>query len=164
MKKNIKKTKAINLSWEEIDKYIGSLLSDINENDFRFDLLVTINRGGLIPAVVLSHKLSVREIIIFRASRTVDDRINAVKHPPTITYSVKELVKIKNKKILLIDDIVGSGETLKKVKKTIQNFNPKSLICATLLINLDNLIDLSLKPDFYAREVRGWVIFPWEEG
>jgi len=74
------------LSWEDIENDINILCNRIKERKFQF--ITGLPRGGLIPAVLISHKLD-------------------------ITYKSLNLSKaITEGKYLLIDDIADSGETL----------------------------------------------------
>jgi uncharacterized protein len=95
------------LSWEDIENDINILCNKIKERKFQF--ITGLPRGGLIPAVLISHKLD-------------------------ITYKSLNLSKaIEEDKYLLIDDIADSGETLidKKYKgyiKATLHYKKHSLI------------------------------------
>ena len=95
------------LSWEDIENDINILCNKIKERKFQF--IIGLPRGGLIPAVLISHKLD-------------------------ITYKSLNLSKaIEEGKYLLIDDIADSGETLidKKYKgyiKATLHYKKHSLI------------------------------------
>ncbi len=95
------------LSWEDIENDINILCNKIKERKFQF--ITGLPRGGLIPAVLISHKLD-------------------------ITYKSLNLSKaIEEGKYLLIDDIADSGETLidKKYKgyiKATLHYKKHSLI------------------------------------
>lgn len=74
------------LTWEDIQKDINTLCDKLKTRKFQF--ISGLPRGGLIPAVLISHKLD-------------------------ITYKSLSLSKaIMEDKYLLIDDIADSGETL----------------------------------------------------
>lgn len=74
------------LTWEDIQKDINTLCDKLKTRKFQF--ISGLPRGGLIPAVLISHKLD-------------------------ITYKSLNLSKaIMEDKYLLIDDIADSGETL----------------------------------------------------
>ena len=75
--------------------------------------------------------------------------------------------ELNNKKILIVDDIVGTGETLRSLKKVLEKYKPlelKTAICYKNKINWDkhNKEDSDGLIDFLGKEVEGWVIFPWE--
>ena len=78
--------KKLYLTWQDIQNDIDILAKKIEGKKFQF--ITGLPRGGLIPAVLLSHKLD-------------------------ITYKSLSLSKaIEEGKYLLIDDIADSGETL----------------------------------------------------
>lgn len=55
---------------------------------------------------------------------------------------------------LVVDDIADSGRTLENLDKVLK-FKP---VVATLFFNRN----CSRKADFYIREKKDWVVFPWE--
>ena len=71
-----------------------------------FDLIIAINRGGLNPARLLAKQLKLKVKTIHINYRD-DNHIPKYKTPKTI-----KTLKIKNKKILLVDDVSRTGKTL----------------------------------------------------
>ena len=71
----------IYLSWDEIDTLVNTLFNWVKEEQPQIDSVMGLPRGGLIPAVMLSHKLDIP--LVFE---------------PTI-------------KTLIVDDISDSGKT-----------------------------------------------------
>ena len=47
------------LNWEDVEDLIDILHSNILESDFNIERIYGIPRGGLIPAVLLSHKMGI---------------------------------------------------------------------------------------------------------
>ena len=83
------------LSWGDIDSLVEVLCQKIKSSKYPLiiESITGLPRGGLIPAVMVSHKLG----IPFINSNELDP----------ITWWKK-----KNNSILVIDDICDSGETL----------------------------------------------------
>ena len=53
------------VNWQEIDKQISNLASQINSNTgVEVDYVVGIPRGGLVLAVMLSHRLGIKHMTI----------------------------------------------------------------------------------------------------
>ena len=75
-------------------------------------VIVAIQRGGLIPGVCLSHRLATRALVPFECATTINDDIGADKVFPTFR-EMGDLDRIEGKDVLLVDDIVGSGATLR---------------------------------------------------
>ena len=78
----------IYLSWDEIETAVESLAYQIKNSDKKIDSINGLARGGLIPAVILSHKLGI--------PFTNDDSEGY---------------------ILIVDDICDTGETLEYYTK-----------------------------------------------
>lgn len=79
------------LSWSDIDRAINKLVASIVNSEIEITAVGGLPRGGLIPAVMLSHKLSIP--FVSQANiQTIDGNI------------------------LIVDDICDSGKTLKRFK------------------------------------------------
>jgi hypoxanthine phosphoribosyltransferase len=76
----------------------------------KFDTILTIHRGGFIPAVYLSHLTNIRDVDIIYVQHSEIDEIKP-EWKKTIAFDDKGFIA-KNKHILLIDDIVGTGKTI----------------------------------------------------
>jgi hypoxanthine phosphoribosyltransferase len=72
------------ISWDDINILVGDLCTTIKQSGAQIKSITGIQRGGLIPAVMISHKL----------------------HIPYVSRV--------NKDTLVVDDICDTGETLKK--------------------------------------------------
>jgi len=150
-------------TWQQITKLTKKLSLKIKK-DFKPEIIVAIQRGGFIPAVYLSHLLNVRDIRPLYIQRTKDERIMAKKIKPIVKYT-SLLKDTYRKNVLIVDDIVGSGESIMIAKKMVTLQNPKSTKTATILVNDDNFDKTKNKPfiDYVAKRIRAWAIFPWEE-
>ncbi len=96
------------------DKYIH-LLNEIQFEDF--DLIVAIGSGGIIPAAFIQRKLNIPMRIININYR---DPSHKPKYDDAILLEEKEF-PMKNKKILLVDDVSRTGKTLKKAKEYLKH-------------------------------------------
>jgi len=79
------------LSWNDIDRAINRLTASITTSNVKLDAIGGLPRGGLIPAVMLSHRLSI----------------------PFVSQSNIQLIEGN---ILVVDDICDTGKTLKRFK------------------------------------------------
>ena len=80
----------IYLSWDDIKTAVESLAYQIKESNIKIYKIKGLQRGGLIPAVMLSHLLDI---------------------PMTEN-------KIVSSNVLIVDDICDTGETLAPYKQT----------------------------------------------
>ena len=58
---------------------------------------------------------------------------------PKVLYSNK--INIKDKNILIIEDIVDTGNTIKAIKKTLLEFSPKKIYIGTIFLRENNNIN-----------------------
>jgi uncharacterized protein len=156
----------IPLSWEEIDHNV-SILAERVQCDGKPEIIIGIQRGGLIPGIILSHCLGVRDFFPFNINRTAYNGINAEKVAPRLGPNIS-LKIVTKKNILLVDDIVGTGATLRMVQHMLIMHAPlqiRSLVCVVNRDNWENSNsnEPSTLISYIGKEVRGWVVFPWEK-
>ncbi|WP_019632249.1 phosphoribosyltransferase [Actinomadura atramentaria] len=121
------------------------------------DLVVGIRRGGAPPATALASALGVRCAFV-SARHNADDRIGL---PATGRVGVEtgDLGRAA-RRVLLVDDICGSGATLRAVRAALARTLPglESVRAAALCRNLGAGADL----DVWIWDVADWTVFPWE--
>lgn len=124
-------------------EYVGSiqeLAGLIKKSKIKFDFIYGIPRGGLIPAVILSHELNI----------------------PLLS----ELIPFyyDNKKVLMVDDIADNGKTLKSYKESMKpkwSDGRKAKFIKTAVIYKHK--NSTFKPDFFVSENENWIVFPYEK-
>lgn len=150
---------AIEITWNKYDQLAKKIAADLQGKEF--DQIVAISRSGLILGVQLAHLLEIRKFGCVEVLRTYDDKENANKQTPELTYWAN-IDNSKGKKLLLVDDIVGEGKTLRLVKSKCEEHGAEVTACV-LVVNLNNFKDNDLHSfiNNYGELVRGWVNFPW---
>lgn len=144
----------IKLSWKDVEKTTDKLAKKIKASGFKPDYIIGITTGGLIPLSLLAKRLKIKRILTVSASISKKDKKLKIIYAPDID--------LKSKKVLLIDEIVETGTTLKKISEMFtKKFNIGELKTATLGMNKDRG---TFHPDYYIFEEKGeWVVFPWED-
>ena len=119
----------------------------------RYDSIVAISRGGLTLAHALSQGLDVRDVQSVR-TELYDGECKR-----------KEISFFGNccfdnhKKVLVVDDIADSGETLQVVMQRLQSdFSKIVFESATLFYKKTSIY----QPTFYINEAMTWIDFFWE--
>ncbi len=153
------------ISWKEITDIINYMGSNI-EKTYKPEIIISIVRGGMIPSVILAHKLNVRNVENIKSIETLNDEINAIKQEPIIDTNIN-LSNIKGKKVLIVDDILGSGATIKKIKEEVKKWKSKEIRTAICIVNEENWEKSNKNNykdeiEYIGKSVRGWVVFPWE--
>lgn len=152
-------------SWNEISKLVYKLSLLINEDNYKPDLIVGITRGGCIPAVCLSHLLKVREFTTIEIQSTVSDNVRSNRNLSLRSNTIySEIVKERN--VLIVDDVTNSGETNRAAVDHFKLFNPRTIKTAAIVWDKyagENLSSFdTTMVDYYADEIDSWASFPWE--
>lgn len=78
------------ITWYNYLYYINQLVDKVKESKLKFKYVYGIPRGGLIPAIIISHQLNLK---LIKGLSYMDN------------YDIK--------KLLVVDDIIDTGETIK---------------------------------------------------
>ena len=136
-------------SINEMHNAIRQIVEQINISGFNPEVIVSINRGGCIPGVYLSHFLD-------KPHKMID-----IKSLNDNSENISSFFR-KNKLILIIDDINDTGKTFDFVKKTFHNSD-----CEIRFAALINNVTSKTKIDYHGQlidksESPVWYVFPWE--
>ena len=115
--------KDLHVSWEEYRRLIETLAFNVYDSGWKFDSLLCLARGGLRPGDILSRifdmPLNILSTSSYReAAGTIQGSLDIGKY---IASSRPDSLKGR---VLLVDDLVDSGLTLKKVVEHLQNNYP----------------------------------------
>ena len=129
----------------------------IKESGWAPQWIIGIGRGGLIPAVYLSHATSVPMASIDHSSHLPDFSAELL---------IKLAVKSKTERLLFVDDINDSGTTIAHIKGALTEAgsNLDNVRFATLI---DNVVSAE-GVDYCFRKIdrsknKDWFVFPWEQ-
>lgn len=142
------------LVWSKVDEAIWTLVDHVRK-EYNVDIIVGIARGGLIPAVRMSH---IMDNILMRVM-DVKFYTDIERHTemPEITVPLTEPVQGKN--VLIVDDVADTGKTLKVVKEDIIEKGARDVKIAVIAKKPKSIVD----PDYYIFQTDKWIIFPWEK-
>jgi len=141
------------LTWWQVDRAIFSLADKLRE--YKPDVIVGIARGGLIPAVRLSHILGDIELKVIDVKFYTD--INEHTEMPKITIPIYG--DLKGERVVIVDDVSDTGKTLEVVINEVKRLGAKEIKVACLAMKPWT----SVVPDFYVFRTDKWIVFPWEE-
>lgn len=128
-------------------KLIDDLILKIRESQFKPDCVVGVVRGGYIPSEAISRALKVPLVLVRASSYSDKSKIGS----PVIS----EFIGKPFGKVLIVDDLVDSGETLLQVKEILKDFSPKTAVIWT---KKDNIADFFVK----RVEPETWIEQPME--
>lgn len=144
----------VSYSWDNFDDDINILTNYIRSSSWIPDYIVGVKRGGLIPAIKLSHVFN--KPLIMMGCQLRDSKDNEVR-----LYEVEEIPK--NKNVLIVDDICDSGTTFQKIANQLSMEGFSNIKTCSLIYNFSQ----DFRIDYCARELdryrdTRWIMFPWE--
>lgn len=143
------------ISFGEVYSISRLLARKIKASGYQPDLIIAIGRGGYIPGRLVSDFLLFNELTTMKVEHYM--RGAEMKEEARIRFPLS--VDIGGKKVLIVDDITDTGDTLKLSVGYVQSLNPSEIKTAVL----QHKTCSSFVPDFYGQKVIRWrwIIYPW---
>ncbi len=124
----------------------------IEKIDQPFDTILGIARGGLSIAQMLGEYYHLREVYA----------INTIGYDETEKKDTVKVFHIPDlqsaKKVLIVDDIVDSGDTLREVLSILHTKYPHVTFFTASLFYKKSA---KIAPTWYVKEPEGWIDFFW---
>jgi xanthine phosphoribosyltransferase len=137
--------------YQEFKEDLKTLIQKIDQP---FDAILGIARGGLSMAQMLGEYYDLREVYA----------INTIGYDDTQKLKSVEVFNIPDlksaKQVLIVDDIVDSGDTLLEVLKVLNVKYPEvTFLTASLFYKKS----AKITPLWYVKEPKEWIEFFWSE-
>jgi uncharacterized protein len=147
------------LTWNDVDQLIDVLIPQFRG---QYDAMVIITRGGVVPGGLIAEILDIRNIL----TASVDFPDQAAKAallawPNFLQFPEDAL--LKDKRILVVDDVWGSGRTITAVKNRILSAGGSPELCV-LHYNPHRSLFGAARPEYYGAVTDARIIYPWESG
>jgi hypoxanthine phosphoribosyltransferase len=147
------------LGWNDVDKLIDVLVPQFRGE---YDAMVIITRGGIIPGGLISEVLDIKTLL----TASVDFPEHSPKTPllawPNFLQFPDEAL-LKGKRILVVDDVWGSGRTITAVKNRILGAAGIPELCV-LHYNPFRSLFGAARPEYFGATTDARIIYPWESG
>jgi hypothetical protein len=142
------------LTWAGFGEAGRELAQQVADDGYRPDLILTIARGGLLPAGALGYALDVKNLVVVNVEfyTGVDQRLDV----PVFLPPVPAAVDLAGFRVLVVDDVADTGETLRLVRD----------YCADHVAEARTAV-LYEKPrsavrcEYVWRRTDRWIDFPW---
>jgi len=141
--------------WDDYFMQLDELVASIKRD--KYDVVLAIGRGGLIPGLYLSKKHNKPMVMLF-AERYKDGE----PENETRISHITGLHELKREdRILVVDDICDNGTTLSDVVGVL--FANSFAIVKTAVVYWRSTSCFT--PDYFAKKLNtedGWVVFPYD--
>lgn len=129
----------------------------VEDTAWKPDFIIGIGRGGLVPAVYLSHAIGLPTLSVDYSSQVKD-------------FADEPLVKLAKRtqageRLLFLDDINDSGRTITHLRRALAEAGAKEGAVRFAML-IDN-VSSAERIDYSARTIdrkvtKDWFVFPWE--
>ena len=152
------------LTWSDVDKLIDYLTPQIQG---RFDSMVIITRGGIVPGGMLAEALDITYILNAAVRFPADFPSLGMMSAPEARYAVPEFIQfpaddlIEGRRILVVDDVWTRGRNIVTVANRIDAAGGQPETCV-LHYKPGSSLYPGHTPTYYAAVTDAHIIYPWE--
>jgi len=133
-------------------EFVEDLKALVSKIDIEFDTIIGVARGGLTISHLLGEYYNIRRVFSINSIGYDDsERLDSID-----IFNTPELSG--SSRVLIVDDIVDSGDTLNGVLELLEDRYPNIEIYTASIFYKRGAV---VKPNFYLREPDGWVDFFW---
>jgi hypoxanthine phosphoribosyltransferase len=150
----------IRYNFQQIHELTNKLNLQMDDSFYMPDQIVGLSRGGLVPAVILSHQFNKPMTSLNFSTRDFAfiDELTC----KSILHRIHD-----GEKVVIVDDICDSGLTFTSLISTWTKIDPdftrekykKTLKFASLFMAAKCKFHL----DYFGELSHQWIVFPWEE-
>ncbi|MGD1099047.1 MAG: phosphoribosyltransferase [Thermoplasmata archaeon] len=144
-------------TWSDVDRWADRLAERIRSAQAVPEIIIALTRGGWVPSRLLCDRLGVRRLVSVRAQHW------GVTATPDGTAKLTEGLSgpVEGQKVLVVDDITDTGESLSLATAHVAEQHPARLETAAFL----HIAHSKFLPTYFAEEIPRagwvWVVFPW---
>jgi len=142
---------------EDFVAAVQALAEQLAGDAWKPDFIIGIGRGGLSPAVYLSHATGMQMLSVDYSSQVKD-------------FADEPLIRLAGRtrageRLLFLDDINDSGRTINHLREVLDGAGavPGAVRFATLIDNVSSAATVEYRARTIDRRVdKDWFVFPWE--
>ena len=143
------------ISWDELHQLVFQIAEKMTADNYHPDLIIAIARGGLSVSQIFSDYFDNCPIITFTISSYKNLQQNQIS---SVKFKLDEKINLKNKKLLLVDDLSDTGDTFLSGLKYLKSLNANNIKTAAVFVKSHT----KFHPDYHAIDNDSWIIFPYE--
>lgn len=143
------------VSWADVERLVATALRALPG---RYDSLLVITRGGMVPACLISERTRIRDILC-AAVVLYDEEERVLPTPRFLRFPDDR--HVAGRRILVVDDVWDSGSTIVAVRDRLRAAGARVDVCVLHYKPRRNRFPGD-GPDVYAEETDAWIVYPWE--
>src|SRR5215470_16433824 len=145
------------LNWHDVDRLIDALLPQFAGG---FEAILMITRGGIVPGGLISEALNIKVVLTAAVDFPLDiAQAKLLAWPEFLQFPEERL--LGGRRVLIVDDVWGSGRTITAVKSRVEAAGGFPELCV-LHYNPTRTLFSKAWPTYYAAITDARIIYPWE--
>jgi hypoxanthine phosphoribosyltransferase len=147
------------VTWQEVERLVDHLTPQFSTG---FESMVIVTRGGIVPGGMLCEALDIESVMTASVDFPFESQLEAAKllaWPQFIQFP--DDARIVGQRVLVVDDVWGSGRTITAVKNRVSAGGGFPATCV-LHFNPHRSLFSQARPDYYAAITDAYIIYPWE--
>ena len=144
------------LAWDAFGTAARELAAQIRASGYDANVMLAIARGGLPVVGAVSYALGVKNCATINVEyyTGIDERLDV----PVILPPLLDVADLTDARLLVVDDVADTGETLRLVADTLRP-SVADLRTAVLYEKSRSVV----RCDYVWRRTERWIEFPWSD-
>ncbi len=117
------------------------------------DIILAVARGGVTLGHFMANRMEIRALFT----------LNSIHYDDTKKLETIEIFNVpdlgEGRRVLVVDDIVDSGESMQEILKVLKEKFPKNAFKTAVLFYKKEAVFI---PDFKCHEAKEWIKFFWD--
>lgn len=147
------------LTWADVDQLMDVIIGQLREVP-AFDALLMITRGGIIPGGVICEALDIKWVLTAAVRFPSVIGTKPLAAWPNFLQFPEDNILV-DRRVLIIDDVWGSGRTIGAVSGRVDLAGGKPFTCV-MHYNPYRSLFTKTKPYFFGAITDARIIYPWE--
>ena len=144
------------VTWDELAAMVAELATRVGTE---YDAMLTITRGGLVPAGMLAYRLGIRNILV-AAVEYYDDEGQPGPHPTFLQFPADPL--LRGLRVLIVDEVWDSGTTIHAVTERVRQAG--GIPTTAVLHYKPSHSTVPATPNHHIVTTDRWVVYPFKSG
>ena len=152
-------------NWSQLERMLDGLIDKIHSKKIEFDIIVGIKSGGAIISSYIQSKMPNKQLYFLKSKREYGDNIYMDAYNKNILERTEKMVivegiddNISNKSVLLLDELLYSGQTMQFIKEYLYNEKKVKHVSCAVISSPETAVS---KDILYYSNIEYGIVWPW---
>jgi hypoxanthine phosphoribosyltransferase len=147
------------ITWGEVQRLVDHLMGQFEQE---YDSMLMITRGGIVPGGMLAEAMGITTILTAAVDfpAQIESESSKIFAWPKFNQFPEDTL-LEGSRVLVVDDVWGSGRTITAVKNRVSAAGGMPYTCVLHFNPYRNLFGTA-RPDYFSASTDAYIIYPWE--